>query len=142
MSFGIQGDIQPFYFPTTTVLVDDHEEYLDDESRKLSDAVFATAESFVLDGPGQCLLLEHTRGFDGESVGLAGAFDLRGRGREAGLLLDARSTLAGRRLRLGSLAPFEDRQRDAQAAEEDVCVLLLGVRDAKSQVGPAARAGE
>ena len=24
-----QGDIQPFYFPTTTVLVDDHEEYLD-----------------------------------------------------------------------------------------------------------------
>jgi CheY-like chemotaxis protein len=29
MSFGIQGDIQPFYFPTTTVLVDDHEEYLD-----------------------------------------------------------------------------------------------------------------
>jgi len=23
------GPIQPFYFPTTTVLVDDHEEYLD-----------------------------------------------------------------------------------------------------------------
>lgn len=29
MTMAIQGDIQPFYFPTTTVLVDDHEEYLD-----------------------------------------------------------------------------------------------------------------
>jgi CheY-like chemotaxis protein len=29
MMLTVQGDIQPFYFPTTTVLVDDHEEYLD-----------------------------------------------------------------------------------------------------------------
>lgn len=29
MILNAQGDIQPFHFPTTTVLVDDHEEYLD-----------------------------------------------------------------------------------------------------------------
>jgi CheY-like chemotaxis protein len=29
MNFGIHNEIHPFHFPTTTVLVDDHEEYLD-----------------------------------------------------------------------------------------------------------------
>jgi len=29
MTLNSQGDIQPFHFPTTTFLVDDHEEYLD-----------------------------------------------------------------------------------------------------------------